>query len=50
MTDQRIEKWKRWIDGPIKNEILSIECEVAPRQETFRSPGACSTEKTSSTC
>jgi hypothetical protein len=24
MTDQRIEKWKRWIDGPIKNEILSM--------------------------
>lgn len=24
MTDQRIEKWTRWIEGPIKNEVLAI--------------------------
>ncbi len=24
MTAQRIAKWKRWIDGPIKNDMFSM--------------------------
>jgi hypothetical protein len=24
MSDQRIEKWRRWCDGPIKDDVITM--------------------------